>query len=489
MTHTEQPEIPVRALPSMVEFLDMVFRNGRILGAVMTAITLGAVLFIVAAPRTYRTEALLMMRNDRAPAMISPVTSGQAMGGPVTENDLRTEVELLQSREMLENAARASGMAPAGAAGNEPLALAMIRVRKALKVTPVLKADMIRLEYTSTNRWEGDRFLRELLRIYQDKHIALRSSGKIKLFEEEADRLVKELREKERELARFQQEREVFLLGDQKSLALRKLVETEAALHDAELRQIDSGQRVQHLEALMENLPKRVTTQVRRVPNQYSVERLRTMLVELENRRVELLTKYRDDDRLVLQNAEQIATTKKALGDAVSSSAVEESTDLNPNRQSLEAELLRARVETSAAAARHGKLAGQRWKLRQELARLESATAEHEDLVRQVRELSDRYTLHARKSEEARIDSALDERRVTNVAVAQEPSIPARPEPRPYLAGAGLWLLGTGLTLAVVLALSRSRDLFYTPGSLERFTGIPVLGTVPMGGKQRERAA
>lgn len=465
----------------------MIFRNGRILGAVVTAITLGALFYLIATPRQYRAEALLLMRNDRAQALISPRDNGQAAGGPVTENDLRTEVELLQSREMLENAARASGMT--GNANPEAAAMAMVRIQKAFRVTPVLKADMIRLEYTSSNRWEGDRFLRELLRIYQDKHIALRSGGRIKLFEEEAARLITELRAKERELAGFQQDSEVYLLNEQKALALRKLVETEAALHEAELKQIDSNQRVRHLESLMTSLPQRVTTQVRRVPNQYSVERLRTMLVELENRRVELLTKFKDGDRLVEQNAIQISTTRKALAEAMSTTSVEEATDLNPNRQGLESELLRARVEASAAEARQKKLGGQRWKLREELARLESKTAEHDDLVRQVAELGTRYQLHSRKSEEARIDTALDERRITNMAVAQEPTIPARPEPRPYFAAAGLWALGMAISLALVLALGRSRKTFYTPSRLEQFTGIPVLGTVPLGGTHRERAA
>ena len=47
----------------------------------------------------------------------------------------------------------------------------------------------------------------------------------------------------------------------------------------------------------LKSLPNRQMTQVRTLPNDYSVERLNTMLAELQNQRTSLLTKFTPNDR------------------------------------------------------------------------------------------------------------------------------------------------------------------------------------------------
>src|SRR5207244_741730 len=72
----------------------------------------------------------------------------------------------------------------------------------------------------------------------------------------------------------------------------------------------ETPNRINLVEQQITVLPKRVVTQSRSLPNQYSAERLNTMLGEMQNRRTQLLTKFRPDDRLVLELDEQIRTTR-----------------------------------------------------------------------------------------------------------------------------------------------------------------------------------
>lgn len=476
MTTAVPAAIPRRTLPSGADLLDLIFRRAGVLVSCFVVVTGIALAYLLVKPRQFRSEALLLLRHDRAQAVISPGQSNPVVG-PITENDLRTESELLQSRDLLEKAVVASGIATGPQVDMDNV----IRdVRRYLRVTPVLKADMIRVEYISPVRDQGQRLLKELLRVYRDRHIALRGSSGAKLFEDEAKRLGAELKDKERQLAKFQGTADIYVMAEQKALLLRKLMDAEAALREAQVRRADSFQRARDLEAQVGRMPRRLTTQVRKLPNQYSAERLRTMLVELENRRVELLGKFRDDDRLVKQNADQIAVTRKALAEVIGSSAVEEASDLNSNRQSLENEMARSRVDASAAEAREKLLQRHLEGYRAELARLESVTVEFDQLTREVRELTERYQLHSRKAEEARIEAALDERRVTNLAVVQEPTAPTRPEGRPVAAALGIWMLGSLAAFGGVLVFSAARNVFYTAESLENFTGLPVLGTVAL---------
>lgn len=469
---------PVFSNPVLVDAVDRIFRRARVLVWVLALVTLASVAYAFLKPKTYRTEASLLVRNERAQAVINPSQNGLSVFGPVTETDIRTEVELLQNRDLLAQAAANSGLADP-AKGEAAIERALQQVRRSLRVSPVLKADMIKVEYLAKDPAEGHRFLQFLLRGYLDRHISLRSRSEVTLFRDEAKRLGEELRAKEKELTEFQRKTELHSLPEQKSMWLRRMIESESALRDAELREAESRQRGTALTALVERLPSRVATTKRRVPNQYSVERMRTMLVEFENKRIELLGKYRDDDRVVKQVEQQIAVTKRALEEVAGQGAEEEATDLNPNRQGLEGDLFRNTVEAAAASSRLHVLRRQVDGYRGELSRLETLAADHESLSRQVRELADLYQLHARKSEESRIDAALDDRRVTNVVVAQQPNLPVNPESKPYLAAAGLWTIGCLLTFAGAIAFSSIRETFHTASDLENFTGIPVLGTVP----------
>ncbi len=448
-----------------METADVVFRNTRVLAGMATAITLGALLYIAAYPASYRSEALLLLRTDRAGAILNASVPGAAAPARITETDIRTEVELLQSRDMLERAVRGAGLISIESKNRGEMEEILARVSKALTVTAIAKADMIRLEYRSRSRSEGAHFLHELTRVHQDRYVTLRTGAKLKMFEEEADRLSAELKEKQKELSEYQRSSDVHSLSEQRSLLLGKMAATESQLRETELRKIEGQQRASRIGELMARLPQRLTTEVRRVPNQYSIERLRTLLVELENRHAD---------------ADQIERTRKALNDAAAGHSVEESSNVNPARQTLESELARTQLDESAVGARMSKLGSLLAKYKKELDDLESSTAGYETLTRETRELEDRYQLNARKAEEVRIQTTLDDRRITNVVLAQEPQVPSHREAGFYWLAAAVWAAAMVLTFGGLVWAGRKRKTFFTPGSLEAFAGIPVLGTVPL---------
>jgi len=85
------------------------------------------------------------------------------------------------------------------------------------------------------------------------------------------------------------------LLPQQKDLNLRKLLELEASLKENTAARLANARKSARLQDQLASLKPRITTQARKVPNQYSVERMNTLLVELQNRRTELLNKYQPE--------------------------------------------------------------------------------------------------------------------------------------------------------------------------------------------------
>jgi uncharacterized protein involved in exopolysaccharide biosynthesis len=224
----------------------------------------------------------------------------------------------------------------------------------------------------------------------------------------------------------------------------------------------------------------RIVTQSRALPNQFSAEHLNTMIVELQNKRTQLLTKFRPDDRLVREVDQQIRTTRTAMEKASNETATEQSTDLNPLRQTLETELARGRVDQAGAEGRHEMLVGQVAQYEAQLSRLEGITAEYENLNRKVRESADNYQLYKKKAEEARITDELDQNKITNVSVAEapiQPQLPIKPN-RPMNLLLGVFL-GVLLSIGSVLIAEFLRDTILTPRELEALTGKKVLASLP----------
>ncbi len=238
----------------------------------------------------------------------------------------------------------------------------------------------------------------------------------------------------------------------------------------------------------MSQTDKRITTQNRVVPNQYSVERLNTLLVELRNRRIQLLAKFQPSDRVVKEVDEQIETTTEALQKALKTTSSEETTDVNPLRQVLESELTKAKIDQKGRIALQKNLSDQVGQYQDQLTRLTGATAIHDDLARDVKQSEETYQLYAKKEEESRISDALDKQKISNVSVAEAPIAPIAPNKNERLTVAVLGLsIGLLFSFGSAVVSELMRDTFYSPRELEAFAGVPILATFPLQTAKKKR--
>src|SRR6185369_7796751 len=147
--------------------------------------------------------------------------------------------------------------------------------------------------------------------------------------------------------------------------------------------------------------------------------------VEYQNKRTELLAKYQPGDRLLQEIEKQISDTRAALDRANSLSATEETTDVNPLRQSLETDLAKAELNDTEYRARQTSLAGQVGDYRKSLSSLQHVTTDDEQLLREIKETEENFFLYAKKREEARIEDVMDKNKIANVALVKPARVPA----------------------------------------------------------------
>ncbi|PYS21203.1 MAG: hypothetical protein DMF72_18265 [Acidobacteria bacterium] len=468
------------------------FRRKFLVLFTFLAVVVGAIIVTLLLPNRYEARMKILVKNQRVDIAITPEattgTNTPTVENEVSENQINSEIELLTSKDLLTQVVTSTGLDKQEASLFNRSMTDAVRVERAvnrltkdLSINPVRKANVITISYASDSPQLSAAVLKNLGDLYLEKHLKLNHpEGATDFFKEKADEYEKQLKESEQKLTDFQQSNNLVVLSQQKELTLQKTAEAKAKMMDADAALNEATNRIARVEQQLGAIPKRIVTQSKRLPNQYSAERLNTMMVELQNRRTQLLTKFRPDDRLVKEVDEQMRTTQLALDRAEQKTSVEEATDLNPLRQTLETELSRARLDQAGAKARRDTLTGQLQQYEGALQKLEGNTARHDDLQREKKEAEDNYQLYAKKREEARIADELDRQKITNVSIAEAATVPQLPSSpnRPLNLVLGVFL-ATFLSLGSVFSAEMLSEVVHTPGQLEALTGAKVLATVP----------
>jgi len=472
------------------------FRRKWMVLLIFFTVLAGTIVLTLVLPDKYESHMKILVKNQRADLTITPAnaTNTVVSEGDVTENQINSEIELLTSRDLLTQVVNDCGLATAkpGLFSKTPpteavrVERAVNQLSKDLNITPARKANIISVSYASNSPELSAKVLKRLGELYLEKHLKLHHpEGATDFFQNKADEYETQLKEAENRFAEFQKRNNLVTLQQQKDLTLVKTAEAKANLMASDAAVNEATQRIKRVEQQLAAMPERVLTQSRTLPNQYSAERLNTMMVELQTRRTQLLTKFKPDDRLVQEVDEQIRITREALDKAEHKSAVEEATGLNPLRQTLETELARARLDQSAAMARRATLTGQSQQYQAALDQLEGNTIKHNDLQRELKEAEENYQLYSKKREESRIADELDRQKITNVSIAEAPvaaQLPRSPN-RPLNLVLGIVLAGF-LCVGSMISAELLDDTVHSARQLEAMTSGPVLATVPENGRK-----
>jgi uncharacterized protein involved in exopolysaccharide biosynthesis len=467
---------------SLADVAAILLRRRRLILTTVVLVFAGVAGATFMMPKRYETRMKVLVKNARADMIVSPdSTETTGYHGEVSENDINSEIELLTSNNLLRQVVMKCGLDRRQHATDSAIAAekAVKRLQSDLKVSPVRKADIIQVEYEDTDPKRAAAVLSTLADLYLEQHLKVHGTpGTYEFFKSQTGRYENELKDAESKLAAFRDRENIAMPAEQKDVALQKSAEFESALRQTEAAISECRQKIDGLRGELSESQPRVVTQARTSTNQYSVERLHTMLAELQNRRTQLLAKFRPDDRLVQEADQEIADTQAALEKASKLTGLEQTTDVNPVHQTLEIDLAKAQAELSGLQSRRDELARQTGVYQARLKQLANAAEPLDDLVRQKKEAEDNYLLYAKKTEEARIAESLDQQKIANVAIAEnpvEPHVPSKPNVKLNLALGGLLALFMGLGLA--LAAEYLRDTVEQPGELEELTGLPVLAT------------
>jgi uncharacterized protein involved in exopolysaccharide biosynthesis len=495
---------PQRALSfTLRDFVAIGFRHQRLLVLCFGGLLLGTLAAVLMIAPNYQAVTKILVKRERVDPVVTAQKSDETqMKEDISEEELNSEIELIESDDVLRQTVLECGLQKHKSkleylgfhpSQDEKTSKAIIRLKAALHVELLKKSDIISLTYSSSDPKLAARVLATLSNAYIEKHLAVhRAVGQVQFFAQETDRYHRNLEQAEAQLKSFAGEQGGVAPQLARDITLQKLNDFSATLESTRAELASTEQRIRDLQKQLGSTPDRLTTSVKESDDAPVLEQMKSTLMTLELKRTELLTKYQPGYRLVTEVDKQIADTRASIEAEQSKPVKEETTDQNPTYNWLRTELAKAQADYSALQARAAATATAVSLYQANARNLEEKGLVQQDLLRAAKTNEENYLLYLRKQEEARMAEALDERRILNVAVAEQPNVPLVPtNPWWIFALVGV-LLSATVSLGVVFVVEYTDPSFRTPGEVLTELNIPVLASVPQryqgyyGGNGRE---
>ncbi len=476
------------APPTLRDLLAVVFRQRRVAAGTFLAALVLTGIYAWTTP-AYQAHMKVLLRRGRVDAVVtpeqnSPVSFARTGFG---EEEVNSEVELLRDQEVLQKVVEQNGLANTlnkPKLGAKPdgvrVARAVRQLANHLKVEAIRKTNLISVTYDASDPAVAAGVLNSLASAYLEKHKAVRrSSEELPFFEQQTKRSRAQLDAAETRLLDFSDQRGVVSGALERDLALQRAGEIESSHQQVLVAIQETSRRAQELRGKLKSLPERSTSDIRTSDNPQLLEVLKGKLLELELKKTELLTKFQPSYPLVEQVQTQIDQARASIAAEQLAPVREETTEKDPNFEWVKSELGKAEVELGALSARERAIAAQLASAHGQARQLGEAAIHQQDLLRGMKTAEESYLLYAKKSEEARISDALDERGIVNVILAEPPVAPVLPKH-----SAWVWLLlgvamATTASVAMTFVVDYVDPAFRTPEEIATYLRAPVLASLP----------
>ena len=481
------------------------FKHRRVVTCFFVVVVGTVALATFLATATYEASAAFLVKQTRAEVLLAPTESTRLVVSQVTEEDLNSEVEILRSRQLIEDvlielgideratpepdqAGLLSGIGSAlksilGASELSYFDKTVREVEEELTAEVIRGSNVVETNYRSDDPEWAALFLRTLTEQYLERRTRIYQVAQaVAFFDEETSTARSRLTDSENALEEFLRVSGVSIPIDaQKQAVLNTLSTFEQQLSESQMAVRVAEETVAALEERLAAEPERLPS-ADRFNLDPEVEEIQKRLVTLRLDRDALIQDYGRDNRKVRDIEEQIRLAEEFLQRSEARLGDINRTEVNPVHQNLRAQLLSGQAELEGARAQHAALGVHVAEFRGDLNDLDQKGFEVERLEREIRVAEEAYLLYSQKQEEARISAAMDRQKMVNVSIAREAEVPLVPvAPRKRLNMTLALLLGAIGGVGVALGREAFDHSLSTPEDIERDLGLAHLASIPEG--------
>ena len=476
---------------NLVDLLRVLYSRRLILCGIFIAVVGAGMTVTFLLPPTYESAMKVLVARDRIdPQVTANERSSDVLRSEFTEEEFNSEIEILQSRAVIEGVVKQLGLDKEdanaaqgwlarlrtrlanlyrslhGQTAPDATERAVTRISERLEVVSVKKSRIIKVTYRDNHPERAAQVLNELYRQYGDHHLRLRQSSKAaNVFHEQSEAFNQKLKEATETLKRFDERTGVTANTAQQGLLQQQFYEVRNQLDKARTERRETEQRIAALNAQIKTQPERIESESRTkyVP---ALDKIKDEILALELQRTQLLQKYQPNHRLVKDVEERLAQSRELLAREEKSPPQERATVLNELHRRLTGELLSAQANLATLGEREQRLATLAGQYRVKVASFDTKSLERADLERARAINEEAYLLYRKKAQEADIVNALNRERIVNFSLAEAPGVNRRPvSPKPLINLAVLMVVGLVAAVAIIAFIERNR-MFLTEANL-----------------------
>jgi len=228
----------------------------------------------------------------------------------------------------------------------------------------------------------------------------------------------------------------------------------------------------------MADEPEKVASDVDMIDNPVAralEERIGILTVELSD----LTQKYTDEDRRVQDKRAQIAELRSKVKDQPSRIVGTERFQLNPVRQNLAEELLRARANRGALEAKRASLVEHVDDFNARLAEISQEGYKLQELDDQVQQARTALQTSILRSQEAQLSLEMSADKLDTIRIVDRADPPAKPDNDQTMLTVLIALIaGAGVGIAGAFGLEFLYQTYHFSSDIERELELPVLGLI-----------
>jgi uncharacterized protein involved in exopolysaccharide biosynthesis len=473
--------VPIR------DILTGVIRGWKTLAVAFAVPVVASLAVAVTLPKIYDSEAHLLVLPDRQYTE-QPLSHDDTIPqqGIDSEQISKIEVEILGSRELKLAVAAQLGahavdpalpkIAERGATYDRVLNVAADRLEKAINVESEVDSSIIMVRFSSHDPHVATDGLTWLVNDYLAYRQDIFNRDRLPFLLNKRNEASAALERARGELAGFRQAHNIVSLNDQIALLLDE--QTKLSLSGMQARETVAERTAAGaaLTAVSAQLPEKVMLTEDRDAQSESGNS-RSILLGLQLRRQELLSKYADTSHFITDIDQQIAALK----------SFEDKNDLRPGRDTATGtnpvvEQVRDDVRTfeqdrAGNEARGQEVDRQSQIVQQRLLELTGLRLEDRRLERGVELADQQYRILLKHYEDALVGEAVDRHSIANVRVIETSNPLHAHSSRRLVVGLGL-LAGLGAAVATAFVVSAFRETMLTPSAAARRLRMPVLARI-----------
>ena len=341
-------------------------------------------------------------------------------------------------------------------------------------------SDIISINFEAKSPQLAQQVLQTFIDVYMEEHVAVhKTSGSYEFFTQQADNTRQQLTELEQKILKLRQGTSMSSIDEEIKVALSRVGFLEQDIDRVESSLAASKAKAESLEENLEKLPRNVVTATTVGFPNAAADKMREKLYDLELKEQDTLSKYPESSRQVQEIRRQVSEAR-ALLDKETPIREQTTTALSNAWRDTETALLAEKAKLSSLQAESEQLRNKLAQAKEQAKNLSDTAAEMDRLKREMKILEANYVKYADNLEQARIDQALMDRKISNIGIVQPPTLPfeaIRPN-KPLMLILGLL---AGLFGAIVLAfLCEYLDhTIKTPQEAQDRLGLPVLTYIP----------